>query len=148
MDVFPSEVYPSIDAIDHSPDGKLAIGSSKLTGRYWNGSLWLFKNPDQAPDSIYSPESKHCSSCAATSAGCTDLQWLDERRLALASDNGIIELWCTSDSFDTVEILAKLTGHDDIIQSISVNQDKNVIVSGSLDTRWEVKSVAIVYFFV
>lgn len=114
----------------------MAIGSSRLTGRYWNGSLWLFKNPDQAPDNIYSPDNSHCSSCAATNAGCTDLQWLDEQRLALASDNGIIELWCIADSFDTVEIFAKLAGHDDIVHSITVNSDKNKIASGSLDTRF------------
>ena len=133
MDVFPSEVYPSIDAIDHSPDGKLAIGSSKLTGRYWNGSLWLFKTPDQAPDSIYAPDNKHCSCCASTNAGCTDLTWLDEKRLAFASDNGVIELWCVGESFNEVEILANLTGHDDIVQSISVNCGRVKIVSASLD---------------
>lgn len=116
-------------------DGKLAIGSSKLTGRYWNGSLWLFKSPDQAPDSIYAPDNKHCSCCASTDAGCTDLTWLDEKRLAFASDNGIIELWSTGESFNEVEILANLTGHDDIVQSISVNCDKVKIVSGSLDMR-------------
>jgi methylosome protein 50 len=117
------------------PDGKLAIGSSKLTGRYWNGSLWLFKTPDQAPDSIYAPDNKHCSCCASTNAGCTDLTWLDKKRLAFASDNGIIELWCTGESFNEVEILANLTGHDDIVQSISVNCDRVKIVSGSLDMR-------------
>ena len=114
----------------------MAIGSSRLTGRYWNGSLWLFKNPNQAPDNIYSPDNKHCNSCAATNAGCTDVQWLDEQRLALASDNGLIELWCIADSFDDVDIIAKLTGHHDVIHSISLNHDRNKIVSGSSDARF------------
>lgn len=121
--------------VSFSLDGKLAIGSSKLTGRYWNGSLWLFKTPDLAPDSIYAPDNKHFSCCASTNAGCTDLMWLDEKRLAFASDNGIIELWCMGENFNEVDILANLNGHDDIVHSISVNCDKVKIVSGSLDMR-------------
>jgi uncharacterized protein (DUF983 family) len=95
----------------------------------------LFKTPDQAPDSIYAPDNKHCSCCASTDAGCTDLTWLDLKRLAFASDNGIIEIWSTGESFNEVDILANLTGHDDIVQSISVNCDRVKIVSGSLDMR-------------
>ena len=55
--------------------------------------------------------------------------------MAFASDNGVIELWCVGESFNEVEILANLTGHDDIVQSISVNCDRVKIVSGSLDMR-------------
>ena len=95
----------------------------------------MFKTPDQAPDSIYAPDNKHCSCCASTDAGCTDLTWLDLKRLAFASDNGIIEIWSTGESFNEVEILANLTGHDNIVQSISVNCDRVKIVSGSLDMR-------------
>jgi hypothetical protein len=57
------------------------------------------------------------------------------KRLAFASDNGIIEIWSTGESFNEVDILANLTGHDDIVQSISVNCDRVKIVSGSLDMR-------------
>lgn len=34
-------------------DGTLAVASSALTGRTWNGSLWLFKDRAKAPDVHY-----------------------------------------------------------------------------------------------
>lgn len=110
-------------------DGTLAVASSALTGRTWNGSLWLFKDRAKAPDVHY------CSAGCATESGTTDIKWIDSRRLVLGSDTGTVDIWCLSGSFQSLENMASLSDHDNTISSVSVDCVKSKIVSGSWD-RW------------
>lgn len=110
-------------------DGTLAVASSALTGRTWNGSLWLFKDRAKAPDVHY------CSAGCATESGTTDIKWIDSKRLVLGSDTGTVDIWCLSGSFQTLENMASLSDHDNTISSVSVDCVKSKIVSGSWD-RW------------
>ena len=58
------------------------LGSSGLTGKFWAGSLWFYEDPGNAPDI------SKCSAGIQTEAGVTDIQWIDECRVAIASDSG------------------------------------------------------------
>lgn len=110
-------------------DGTLAVASSALTGRTWNGSLWLFKDRAKAPDVQY------CSAGCSTESGTTDIKWIDSRRLVLGSDSGSVDIWCLSGSFQNLENMASLTDHDNTVSSVSVDCIKSKIVSGSWDRR-------------
>lgn len=110
-------------------DGTLAVASSALTGRTWNGSLWLFKDRAKAPDVHY------CSAGCATESGTTDIKWIDSRRLVLGSDSGTVDIWCLNGSFQCLENMASLSDHDNTVSSVSVDCIKSKIVSGSWDRR-------------
>lgn len=156
MEVLPAELHQHVDAIDieegmfysflgvHWPklafflsnsrplllaDGTLAVASSALTGRTWNGSLWLFKDRAKAPDVQY------CSAGCSTESGTTDIKWIDSRRLVLGSDSGTVDIWCLSGSFQSLENMASLTDHDNTVSSVSVDCIKSKIISGSWDRR-------------
>lgn len=127
MEILPAELHPHVDAIDIEEDGTLAVASSALTGRTWNGSLWLFKDRAKAPDVHY------CSAGCATESGTTDIKWIDSKRLVLGSDTGTVDIWCLSGSFQSLENMASLSDHDNTISSVSVDCVKSKIVSGSWD---------------
>ncbi|XP_031572952.1 methylosome protein 50-like [Actinia tenebrosa] len=137
MEVLPSEVYQNIDAIAHGQDGTLAVASSSMTGRIWNGSLWTFKDASTAPDPEYS------SGRACTEAGINDVQWLDSSRMVVGLDDGSVEIWAQTGSLPGLENLASLTEHDDIVSSVSVDCARKRIISGSRDRSiklWDLNS--------
>ncbi|XP_068710637.1 methylosome protein WDR77-like [Montipora capricornis] len=136
MEVLPEELHPHVDAIDIEEDGTLAVASSALTGRTWNGSLWLFKDRVKAPDVQY------CSAGCSTESGTTDIKWIDSRSLVLASDSGSVDIWCLSGSFQSLENMASLTDHDNTVSSVSVDCIRSKIISGSWDRSikvWDIE---------
>lgn len=124
-------VVQSLKIICHLlADGTLAVASSALTGRKWNGSLWLFKDRAKAPDVNY------CSAGCSTESGTTDIKWIDSRRLVLGCDSGNVDIWCLSGSFQSLENIASLTEHDNSVSSVSVDCIKSKIVSAGWDRRF------------
>ena len=107
----------------------MAVASSALTGRTWNGSLWIFKDRAKAPDVHY------CSAGSPTECGTTDIKWIDSRRLVLGTDSGAVDIWSLSGSFQDLENMATFSEHDDTVSSVSVDCVKNKVVSGSWDRR-------------
>lgn len=63
-------------------DGSVILGASGLTGKTWAGSLWFYEDPENAPDV------DKCSAGVQTKAGITEVQWIDESRIAVGSDTG------------------------------------------------------------
>jgi len=63
-------------------DGSLLLGASSLSGRSWQGSVWVYSDPKLAPSEGY------CKAGVQTDAGVTDARWVSERALLLASDAG------------------------------------------------------------
>lgn len=136
MEVLPAELHPHVDAIDIEEDGTLAVASSALTGRKWNGSLWLFKDRAKAPDVNY------CSAGCSTESGTTDIKWIDSRRLVLGCDSGNVDIWCLSGSFQSLENIASLREHDNSVSSVSVDCIKSKIVSAGWDRSikvWDIE---------
>ena len=64
------------------PDGTLLLGASSLTGRSWQGSLWIYSDPEQAPNEGF------CKAGVQTEAGITDVKWVAEKGVIVASDSG------------------------------------------------------------
>ncbi|EDO32035.1 predicted protein [Nematostella vectensis] len=137
MEVLPSAVHQHIDAISLAQDGTLGLASSSLSGRTWDGSVWIFREPSTAPEVEYS-----CGR-AATESGVTDLKWLDSKRIVVGSDNGAVDIWSQSGSLLGLENLASLKEHDNVVSSVSVDCEKSRIISASWDRSikvWDLTS--------
>ncbi|XP_077984933.1 methylosome protein WDR77-like [Glandiceps talaboti] len=133
----PAAMEKYLDVIKHNSDGAVMFGASGLTGRYWAGSLWFYKDPSFAPDIL------KCSAGVATEAGVVDLEWIDDCRLALASDSGAIEVWQLVDGQSSFKNLFNLYEHDNSASTVSLNMRKNKAASGSADMSvkvWNLES--------
>ncbi|CAL4066479.1 unnamed protein product, partial [Meganyctiphanes norvegica] len=49
VDNTPAQVETHLDFITFNKNGELLLGCSSLTGRYWGGGLWYYKDPLSAP---------------------------------------------------------------------------------------------------
>ncbi|XP_015909929.1 methylosome protein WDR77 [Parasteatoda tepidariorum] len=123
----PAMVENHLDAIDFTTDGKLIFGSSNLTGRYWNGSLWCFKTIDDAPDV------EKCSTGIEVSSGICDLVCLDDKRVVLGLDSGCLEVYKLEDEPEEFKWTLGALEHDDSITSLSLNSNKSSLVSVGAD---------------
>lgn len=63
-------------------DGTLLLAASSLSGRSWQGSLWIYSDPEQAPNEGF------CKAGVQTEAGITDIKWVAEKGVVVASDSG------------------------------------------------------------
>lgn len=123
----PTSMENYLDVLVHNRDGSLILGASGLSGRYWAGSLWFYEDPSNAP------EVEKCSAGVQTEAGITDIAWIDECRIAVASDSGAIEVWQLVNSRSAFRNLFYLYEHDDTVHAVSINSNKTRLVSGSSD---------------
>nr|DBA33982.1 TPA: hypothetical protein GDO54_001593 [Pyxicephalus adspersus] len=108
-------------------DGALLMSASSLNSRTWGGSIWVFKDP------LGAPNENLCTAGVQTEAGVTDVAWVQEKGILVASDTGSVELW---ELLDNESLLAnKFTTyeHDNIVTSLSVFTGGLQAVSGSKD---------------
>ena len=110
--------------------GELAVTASNLTSRKWNGILAVYSDPK------FAPAVPHIDVGTETEAGNSDVVWLDEKRLLVASDSGAVDLWTVLDSGRTIENSMSYLEHNDVCSSISLNLTKQQVVSGSWDGRY------------
>ncbi|XP_062511569.1 methylosome protein WDR77-like isoform X2 [Corticium candelabrum] len=131
MDAAP-EMDRHLEMLAQREDGSLCLATSSLTGATWRGSVWFFHNPNDAP------EPHLATAWARSQCGNTDIAWLNERSLVTGSDDGAVELWEITDGNKALKLAAKLSQHDDIVQTISVNANGHSIVSGGWDSKIKV----------
>lgn len=125
--MLPAVVENRLDCIKYWEDGKLALGSSCLTGRYWNGSLWCFNQAEDAPDI------EKCVTGVETETGIADVLCIKGSKVAVGLDSGAFELF----QLDTAPVMFQKLNyaceHDDVISSLSLDINQTHIVSGSYD---------------
>lgn len=113
-------------------DGTLLLGASSLTGRSWQGSVWIYSDPEQAPNEGL------CKAGVQTEAGVTDVKWVSEKAVVVASDSGALELWELAE--DERLLVNRFTKHehDHIVTSVSPVTGASSAVTGSMDCRIKV----------
>ncbi|GFO03484.1 methylosome protein 50 [Plakobranchus ocellatus] len=128
--------------IDMMSNGGLLLGASCLTGQYWFGSLWFYKNPEHAPDV------DSCTAGVQLEAGVGGARWVDTTHVLVGLDTGGIAVWRLEDDFHTFVLSQSASGHDGVVTSVSVTSDSHFAVTSAHDRCikiWDLPSFSLVY---
>ena len=112
-------------------DGHMILGCSNLTGRFWIGSLWYYRDPNEAPSVEKSLTGVDFDN------GLVDGFFIDNKNLVVALDNGGIETVRLSfsdenteaNSFFYLERSRSVQEHDDLITGLVATPDKLITAS-------------------
>jgi len=131
----PGQLERHLEFMHFNSEGHMILGCSNLTGRFWIGSLWYYRDPTEAPSV------QKALTGVDFDNGLVDGFFLDERNLIVAEDNGAVEqvrLSFSEDedpssSFYYFDRIHSVHEHDDIITGMVLTADKSKLVTVSYD---------------
>eukprot|EP00794_Sanderia_malayensis_P007106 gene7106-7909_t len=126
-----------LDGLCLSDDGQLALLGSNLASRHWDGLIAIYSDPR------FAPEIPHIDCSTETEAGSSDVIWVNNKQLVVASDSGAIDVWGVLDDGKMMENSLSLAEHDNVCCSICLNDTHQQILSGSWDGRIKVWDLAV-----
>ncbi|XP_068451241.1 methylosome protein WDR77 isoform X2 [Clinocottus analis] len=87
---------------------------------------------------MQAPNEDLCKAGVQTETGVTDVKWVSEKSIAVASDSGALELWELAE--DERLLVNRFTKHehDHIVTTVSPVTGANSVVTGSMDCRIKV----------
>ena len=109
----------------------MILGCSNLTGRFWIGSLWYYRDPTEAPSVEKSLTGVDFDN------GLVDGFFIDNKNIIVALDNGGLETVRLSfsdenteeNSFFYLERSRSVQEHDDLITGLVATPDKFITAS-------------------
>jgi len=134
-----NKVLRHFEFMEFSKDNNLLLGTSDLTGRFWYGMVWFFKNPAVAP-SIEDSNNAVGICCDTVSCG----KFInDGSKFIIGEDTGALKVFSILDD-DTgfgIKQAASLHHQEGAIRSIAISPDGKKFISASED-----KSLALFEF--
>jgi FOG: WD40 repeat len=107
--------------------GQLAVASSNLTGRDWDGAIAIFDDPK------FAPNLPHVDFGSKLESGVKAVDWINEKKLVVATDAGTLEVFDLKEQ-PALENSLRFIEHGDMCSTISVNNQTKQLLSGSYDT--------------
>jgi len=128
----PAQVEKHLDSLDFSQAGTLLLGSSNLTGRYWSGTVFLWKNPSDAPNV------ETCITGIETETGVCDTRFITNDTCVVGQDSGTVQSFMLCQTEDEKQVpffqtVHTATEHDDAVTSLDINSDTTLLVTGGAD---------------
>jgi len=136
----PAQLHRQLQFLDYNVDGHLVLGCCDLTGRMWTGSLWYYRDPNDAPSVGNALTGVDCDS------GCVDGKFIGDkqRNMLVACDDGSLHHVALSfsdegeesggqDSFFFLETKAGSQEHEDIITGLDISVDGSKAITSSYD---------------
>jgi len=111
----------------HESTGQLAVASSNLTGRDWDGAVTIFD------DAKFAPNLPHLDYGYKTEAGAKAIEWINESRLVVSTDAGCLEILDLKER-PNLENTLRLIEHGDMCSTVSVNKQTEQLLSGDYDS--------------